>query len=250
MGWCVDVLMYIYVLMCWCVDVLMCWCVDDCVNVLMCWCVDVLMCVNVLMCWWLCWCVDVFDVFDVFDVLMCWCVDVLMIVLMWWLMCWCVDVLMLMIVLMCWCVGVLMCWCVDDLLCWCVDVLLCWCVDMLMIVLMCWCVDVSTRKKNRYSNFWRGKKITILNIYFFSLTIRSLLFGEKNRSSIICIFFPYRAELLCFFPNFYVFSPFRYFFSHKNRDFFSPKLCSSAFPYRTGHSTRSPENLITAKLTL
>jgi len=55
MCWCVDVLMTVFMTLCWrgdvlaiglmcrSVEVLMCWCVDDCVDVLI-WCVDVLMC--------------------------------------------------------------------------------------------------------------------------------------------------------------------------------------------------------------
>jgi hypothetical protein len=78
--WCVEVLMYLIVLMCWWP-----WCVAIVLTID--WCVDVLVCrwVDELKCWWLCWCCCVDDCVDVLmswwiiDVLMCWshCVDVL-----------------------------------------------------------------------------------------------------------------------------------------------------------------------------
>jgi hypothetical protein len=82
-------------LMRWYVDAF-CWCVDWC------WCVEVLMC-----------CIAVDNVLH-------WCVKVLM----GW--CWDCEVLMCLwpyvLMLLCWCTGVLIIACVDVLMCWCVDV--------------------------------------------------------------------------------------------------------------------------------
>jgi hypothetical protein len=198
MCWCIDDCVDVVTCWCW----WLCWSVDVLMRVdklmwLMCVngddCVDVLMTLS--MCWWHWQCVDVCWWVMLMTVIVltntCWSADVL-----WWL-CKSVDVKIgewgfgvqkghklnndvlinivlmcvdeLMIVLMCWCVGVCrwLWWRVDALMCRCVnsvDVLMSWwlcvlmtlrrCVDELVTVLMmwwcvddcvdvCWCVDVS-----------------------------------------------------------------------------------------------------------